>query len=133
MASGPFVALRIGNKVKAPSVVRRPTIAVALNQSAPSGPDVMLPGSGLTPAGTLVLGGMVYSVTAPEVVMRPILPESVSVNQRAPSGPAVMLKASKLGMAYSVSMPDVVMRPIPFLPLPSVNQRAPSGPAVIAH
>ena len=46
---------------------------------------------------------MVYSVKAPELVTRPILPAADSVNQSAPSEPEVMLQGALLavGMAYS--------------------------------
>src|SRR5579864_3983507 len=75
---------------------------------------------------------MGYSVTVPEVVMRPMLLPFSSVNQSAPSGPVVMPLGLEEGVStgYSMITPAVVMRPI--LPTPSVNQSAPSGPAVIA-
>ena len=53
-----------------------------MNQSAPSGPAVMPPGS-LIPAPVKV-------VTTPAVVMRPIVLLPALVNHRAPSGPLVI-------------------------------------------
>ncbi len=73
-----------------------------------------------------------YTVTVPDVVIRPIPPADCSVNHRAPSDPAVM----PMGMIelypseYSVTTPEVVIRAIA-LPFVSVNQTAPSGPAVM--
>jgi hypothetical protein len=60
------------------------------------------------------------SVTAPAVVIRPILLKytpllsSFSVNQRAPSGPAVMplTTALAVGRENAVTVPDVVIRPM---------------------
>jgi hypothetical protein len=82
---------------------------------------------------------MGYAVSAPDVVIRQILPPTVSVNHSAPSGPAaiplseaeVVLPLGTL-TAYSVNTPDVVIRPIFPVPDCSVNQSAPSGPAAIA-
>ena len=75
--------------------------------------------------------GSAYSVTEPNMVIRPILLAGVSVNHIAPSGPFVITEGLfALGMGYSVNEPDVVIRPI-FLPRLSVNQSAPSGPVVI--
>ena len=37
-------------------------------------------------------------MTLPEVVIRPILPASISVNHNAPSGPAVMPHGLQLGV-----------------------------------
>src|ERR1700720_1753811 len=88
-------ALPTGYSARTPAVVMRPIAEMprSVNQRAPSGPAVMLKGAEIWP-----LRG--NSVTAPAVVMRPILPGSVqnipalvvhhSVNQRAPSGPAVI-------------------------------------------
>src|SRR5216683_1513492 len=76
-------------------------------------------------------------VTAPEVVIRPILLGSGKVNHKAPSGP-VVISCGWLanGIVNSVMTPLVVIRPIlPFttpVRTPSVNQRAPSGPKVIS-
>src|SRR5207244_7692374 len=47
-------------------------------------------GPAVIPKGSLAAVGMGNSVTAPAVVIRPILLPSSSVNQRAPSGPAVI-------------------------------------------
>jgi len=78
--------------------------------------------------------GTVYSVTVPDVVVRPILLVLNSVNQSAPSEPTAMSNGQLLavGTGYSVIAPVVVIRPILFaVPLYSVNQSAPSGPAVM--
>lgn len=67
--------------------------------------------------------GVGYSVTAPLVVILPILLETAaSVNHRFPSGPAVMLMGplSAVGIGYSVTAPPVVILPIR-LPVSSVN------------
>ena len=97
--------------------------ASSVNQSAPSGPAVMLPGAPVVRP---------YSVIVPEVVIRPILCAAVSVNQRAPSDPAVMPDGLAPGVSSEVSVivPLVVMRPILF-PLCSVNHKAPSGPGMM--
>jgi hypothetical protein len=97
----------------------------SVNQSAPSGPDVIVPGE----------FGTGNSVMAPAVVVRPIARSVVlsSVNHIAPSGPAVIEKGLLpfTSVGNSVIAPLVVILPI--FPEPgSVNQRAPSGPAAIA-
>ena len=46
---------------------------------------------------------MVYSVKAPELVTRPILPAADSVNQSAPSEPAVMLQGALLAVGTEYS------------------------------
>ena len=117
-----------GNDWKLPLVVAR-MIALersrfgAVIHSAPSGPVVNC--SAPLPC------GIVNSVIAPEVVMRPSLPAD-SVNHRASSGPFAM----PCGMALGVGIWNSVNRPFgarrPTLPvLNSVNHTAPSGPAVI--
>src|SRR6266536_1994701 len=87
------------------------------------------------PLGTLASVGIGNSVSAPDVVIRPILlpPGKLGfegmVNQRAPSEPTARTRTtvSGAGTVKSVIAPDVVIRPI--FPSPGlVNQRAPSGP-----
>src|SRR5579872_4389006 len=106
--------------VTAPAVVIRPMLLVppTVNQSAPSGPDVMGP----------FIWGTTNSVMVPLVLMRSILPGWV--NQIAPSGPDVIASTAQLEHGYSVIVPLVVIRPIAFGPF--TNQSAPSGPVVIA-
>ena len=71
------------------------------------------------------------TVTAPEVVIRPMPP--LVVNHIAPSRPAVMTPAPLFAASgKSVTPPDVVMRPMVLLML-LVNHRAPSGPAVMSR
>jgi hypothetical protein len=64
-------------------------------------------------------------VTAPAVVIRPILLASASVNQSAPSEPATIPEGplAAVGIVNSVIVPLVVIRPI-LLPAYSVNQRS---------
>jgi hypothetical protein len=52
------------NLLVAPAVVMRPMSASSVNHTAPSGPETIDHGSD---------PGAAYSVTTPEVVMRPIL------------------------------------------------------------
>src|SRR6266542_275407 len=86
------------------------------------------------PSALVLWVGILNSVMAPCVVIRPILLALTlnSVNQRAPSGPSEIRDGwlPCVGSGNSVTAPSVVMRPI-LLPRFSVNQRAPSGPAVI--
>src|SRR5437773_5418334 len=93
VTSGP-----VGCRVKTPPVVIRPRAPSLPNQRAPSGPSVIAEGP------LANSGGRTYSVTAPDVVIRPIFLACSSVNHRAPSGPAVMsvgpLRA--VGTGYSV-------------------------------
>jgi hypothetical protein len=79
---GKLLAVGTGYSMNAPAVVMRPMMSTrsSVNQSAPSGPAVML--SGLKVTG--------YSVNAPAVVMRPIFWALNSVNHTAPSGPTVI-------------------------------------------
>ena len=79
----------------------------SVNQRLPPGPAAM-------PNGPLFAVGVAYSVMAPAVVTRPILPTLSSVNQRLPSGPAAMPYGPLLavGVRYSVTAPPGVMRPI---------------------
>src|SRR5207302_1883285 len=83
------------------------------------------------PSGALFALGSVYSVIAPEVVIRPTLLPPASVNQRFPSGPPVTRVGTlpAVGTMNSVKAPAVVSRPI--LPVCSVNHRFPSAPVVI--
>jgi len=96
-----------------------------VNHSAPSGPAVMS-------SGLLAAVGTGNSVTAPDIVIRPILSPSASANHSAPSGPAAMPigKLAPVGMGNSVIAPYVVIRAI-LLPFSSANHSAPSDPAVI--
>src|SRR6267378_434645 len=92
LPSGPTVIgkallVGIGNSVITPAVVILPTllppigptvpsaIPSSVNQRLPSGPAAI-------PYGKLLLVGMGYSVTAPAVVIFPILPPPYSVNHR---------------------------------------------------
>ena len=73
-----------------------------------------------------------YSVTAPDVVIRPIESSTWLVNQSAPSGPTVICCGPAMfESVYSVTAPDVVTRPIELVE-PFVNQSAPSGPAAMS-
>jgi hypothetical protein len=82
--------------------------------------------SGLLPG--VVVGNS--PVTAPAVVIRPILLGEVSVNHRFPSGPpAIEVGPLPEVVGNSVIMPAVVIRPI--LSAPSVNHKFPSGPAAM--
>src|SRR6516164_1568776 len=79
---------------------------------------------------------LLYSMTAPVVVIVPIRLPPHSVNHRLPSGPVVMLKipaGELMPLVYSVTKPAVVIFPILLGLPPSENQRLPSGPAVIAY
>jgi hypothetical protein len=87
-----------------PAVVIRPTLPAegknSVNHSAPSGPFVI-------PMGELPDVGTVNSVSAPDVVMRPILLVPYSVNQSAPSAPDVMeIGLEPAGRGYSVIVTD---------------------------
>jgi hypothetical protein len=99
------------------------------NQTFPSGPTMMGPGS-------LRAAGSGKRVTAPVVVIRPIqltspLAEGWTVNHRLPSGPAVMSTGTPLDpRGCQLNVPLAVTRPMPS-PSPPVNQRAPSGPAAM--
>ena len=94
------------------------------NHRLPSGPTAM-------PVGALNHTGIGYSVTMPDVVMRPIFPSPNSVNHSVPSGPATIHQGSPAA-AYSVMEPAVVIRPILSTAI-WVNQSAPSGPTVMAY
>src|SRR4051794_4244046 len=81
--------------VIAPAVVICTTLLepppfTAVNQSAPSGPEAIKPGVKGGPGGK----GRGYSVKAPAVVIRQMLPEgltlSPAVNHRAPSEPGAI-------------------------------------------
>src|SRR5258707_13050011 len=76
-----------------------------VNHNAPSGPVVM-------PVGPLPAFGTGNSVTAPAVVMRPILLAKESGNQSAPSGPVVMLwvPPSSVGTGSSVKAKTEALR-----------------------
>ena len=130
-----------GYSVNAPAVVIRPILLpfASVNQSAPSGPVTMSPGS-------LATVGTVNCVIVPPVVIFPIelplLPLSVPqvfwqlpyvplVNHSAPSGPSVMpCGPLVMPIGNSVITPAVVIRPI--RPLSSsVNQRLPSDPTAM--
>jgi hypothetical protein len=96
----------------------------SVNQSAPSGPVVMM-------LGVLFGVGITYSVIAPAVVMRPILFCDGSVNHNAPSGPATIpLEPVPEAIGYRVIVPEVVIRPT--LEMLSENHKEPSGPAAIS-
>src|ERR1700680_4476702 len=92
----------------APMTAKRP-IALPLksvNQSAPSAPK--------TSASAVIPAGRSNWVSAPVVLIRPILP-AVDVdheNQRAPSGPATIATAvdGAVVIGYSVTIPLGVMR-----------------------
>ena len=110
-----------------PFVLIRPIESTLVNQSAPSGPAVIVFGAGMT--STL---GAVWVRMLPLVVIRPIdVPGSGELmNQRAPSGPAVIAVGTLMrGLLKMRMLPLVLIRPIESL---LVNQRAPSGPAVMA-
>ena len=112
-----------------PAVVIRPIwcVAPSVNQRLPSGPAAI-------PRGPLKAVGIVNSVTAPAVVIRPILlvlPPLNSTNQRLSSGPNAKPKEPLIeGMGNSVMTPLGVTRAI-LPPLSSANQTLPSGPATI--
>src|SRR3954452_11541839 len=96
-------------------------LPLRVNRRFPAGPTTML-------VGPLLPLGRGYSVTWPEVVIRPILLLSDSVNQRAPSFPSVIPSANcpvfpLASIGNSVMLPLVSIRPI--LPTNcSVNQSA---------
>ena len=107
-----------------PAVVIRPillalsvfSVSDLLNQSAPSGPTVNMEGCLAT----------ANSVTAPAVVIRPILSPWISANHSAPSGPVTMSKGAPptVGTENSLITPAVVIRPILSAPA-SANHKAP--------
>jgi hypothetical protein len=74
-----------------------------VNQSAPSGPEVI-------PKGLLTLPGVGTgnSLKLPEVVICPILLPKSSVNQSAPSGPEVISQGqlAGVGTGFSVIVPE---------------------------
>src|SRR5437867_2961081 len=106
----------------------RPTLPAMLSahHRLPSGPAAIALGFALTG----------YSVTAPAVVMRPIL-AAFSLNHRFPSGPRVMWSGVMLGSEYSATEPAGAMRPMTPLGLPpltaAVYHTLPSGPAVMPY
>src|SRR5258708_6400989 len=84
------------------------------------------------PSGPLAIVGIGNSVTAPLVVILPILFPVRSVNQRFPSGPTAIPIGKLLAPAEnSVTPPVVVILPILFARY-STNHRFPSGPAVMS-
>ena len=88
----------------------------------PSGPSTI-------PSGQENVCGREYSVTAPEVLIFPILSQPGSVNHRLPSGPVVTPQGSAVSeMGNSVMTPWTVI--LPSL-LSTANHRLPSGPNVI--
>ena len=84
---------------------------ISVNQSAPSGPFVIVN------APEEFVG---YSVVAPAVVILPMLPTvkplevpRPSANHNAPSAPTAIARGGKCPPSeYSVNFPDVVTRPI---------------------
>src|ERR1039457_499022 len=112
--------------VIAPPRVMRPILlpACSVNQRAPSGPTVILPGRLLGLATR-------YSVMAPAVVKLAILLPEYSVNHSNRSGPVMTTFGLLLGVGtvyWLVTTPAVVMRGT-LLWAHSVYQIAPSGPA----
>src|SRR5262249_23998035 len=97
----------------------------SVNQSAPSGPEVIKLGN--RPGSVPALGSW-KNLAFPKVVSLPILVPWV--NHIAPSGPSVIPPGSPPKNEDSVMAPTVGIRPI--LPaVVSTNHNAPSGPAVI--
>ena len=99
---------------------------ISANHRFPSGP-------GAIPCGRECPMGRSYSLTVPDVVIRPIRSGAglsvSSVNHSFPSGPAVIATGLlSEGTENSVTVPEVVIRPM--WP-PSVNHRFPSGPVVM--
>src|SRR5450631_149297 len=89
----------IGNSVMVPPGVMRPMLpASSVNHTLPSGPFAI-------PMGDAAADCRLNSTASPAVVIRPILPLSLSVNQRFPSGPATMEPkvANTAGTGNSVS------------------------------
>jgi hypothetical protein len=103
MTNAPLEGVGTRYSLIAPAVVIRPILLplASVNQSAPSGPAVML-------SNPLDDVGTGYSLSAPAVVIRPILLPKYSGNQSAPSGPATMLsgKAADDARGYSVKRTD---------------------------
>src|SRR4051794_24240230 len=90
---------------------------VPVNQRLPSGPAV-------SPWIPKFAGNV---VTAPAVVMRPMLVPPVFTNHSAPSGPAVIADAFWMaGLSKIVTSPVAVVRPMTSNVL--VNHQLPSGP-----
>src|SRR6185369_3081985 len=93
--------------------------------------------------GPLPSEGIANSVTAPAVVIRPILlptmqrelcsrTQLASVNHKAPSGPVVMPHGWALGLGRANSVISSLLAIRTILPLTgSVSHRASSGPVVI--
>jgi hypothetical protein len=78
--------------------------------------------------------GIVYFVTTPEVVIRPIVLVGPCANHRAPSEPDVipLIHDPVPPTEYSVTSPFVVILPILSVSEPySANHRAPSEPVTI--
>src|SRR5665213_170081 len=101
----------------------RPTVwpCPLMNHRFPSEPLTIF-GPASCPAGNT------NSEIFPDVVIRPIFPNSV--NQIAPSGPTVIACGTRpAGIGYSMTPPEGASRPI--LPHHSVNHKAPSGPDTI--
>src|ERR1700730_9448172 len=102
------------NSTTVPAGVIRPMKVSpdSVNQTLPSGPDVIA--NGFLPVEPSALFGRGNSVTTPDGVIRPIWSTFPSVNQRLPSGPVVMPPnpAVGLGTGNSVMVPSGVTRPI---------------------
>src|SRR5260370_26462586 len=98
-----------GVTLKCVGRVKRPILeaSCSTNQRLPSGPAAI-------PPGKLLAVGTENSVTAPAVLIPPILLPFSSVNQRLPSGPAAIPFGLLLGVGTenSLTTPPVVIPPL---------------------
>src|SRR5262249_22989945 len=115
------VGVGVGVGPTEPRLTRPILFVLSANQMLPSGPAAI----------PRELETVIWVVTTPEVVIRPIAVPAVY--QSAPSGPRATSNAAAVGSVKCVMTPLVVMRSI--LPFwgksPGANQSAPSGPDVM--
>src|SRR5438046_534089 len=113
----------MANCVNVPARVIRPIADPAANQSAPSGPRVMLPG---LPKGA----GTGNSVITPLGVMRAMLLLTFSANQMLPSGPGTRLYGYSFGWRRGNSAIGGGHCPVPAAPADPVAPPVPAAPAM---